>query len=392
MSDEKQKYDNFKTALGDGKTRTIFIGGLVILAVIAVIAYLSIKNSSTKDSTYSEVASIPVVQSSTNDSADGKSSTHVYDKLMQEENAKSAEDAAKNGSSAVPALRASSAQPEPQVQPQQQLPQPQQQSSPQSQSSNTQEEQERKKAYETQVTAMKNQVNLLITSWSPKDHVTFSSKEGSVNGAVVNPAQTQNSATGAQVQASVPTRKGGDTCYAVLDTAVNTDEPSPVTATIQQCGVLDQSKLIGKVDVAQNSQIAQKAQLRFSSINVPGQSTSLPIDAVAIDETTRRTALASDVDNHYFLRYGTLFASAFLSGYGDALIKGGQQEQVVTTTTGAIVQRQAYDTKQLALAGIGNVGKQISNNMGSVFNRPPTIKIDAGIGIGILFMNDLTLK
>jgi len=49
-------------------------------------------------------------------------------------------------------------------------------------------------------------------------------------------------------------------------------------------------------------------------------------------------------------------------------------------------------------AGLGNVGKQASTSMGGVFNRPPTITIDdkknpgAHIGIGIVFMKDLTLK
>jgi len=148
----------------------------------------------------------------------------------------------------------------------------------------------------------------------------------------------------------------------------------------------------GQTGGAQPGARPQRAVLRFTAINVRGQPTSLPLDAVAIDESTRRAALASDVDNHYFVRYGTMFAASFLGGIGDALLRAGQRETVIATTTGPIVSRQAFDTSQLALAGAASVGKQITSNSSGVFNRPPTITIDAGIGIGILFMTDLTLK
>lgn len=390
MSDEKQKYENFKSAMGDGKTRAIFIIGLVIMIAIAVFAVFSFKKSANRGAfPASEVSRLPSVQSNTPDAAH-KPSTPAYDNLIQAENQREAEKAKEGGGSAIPVMRAGVEQ-KPADQPQsQQQPYPQPR-----QDGNNDEEQKRQQAISARAQVMKNQVNLLITAWAPKEHTNMPviARDGKSDTQGQGAASIQGQgAAGAAVSASLtrtPTKKAGDSCYAVLDTAVNTDEPSPVTATILQCGELDQSKIVGKVEVAQN---AQTAVLRFTNINVPGQSTSLPMDGVAIDEATRRTSLATDVDNHYVLRYGSLFASAFLAGFGDALMKGGQNEQIVTTQTGAVVQRQAYDTKQLTLAGVGNVGKQAGANMGSVFNRSPTIKINAGIGIGILFMNDLTLK
>lgn len=390
MADEKQKYENIKAALSDGKTRTIYIGGLVIVLVIAAFSIwsFSAKKSAPRGAPMSEVPKLPSVQNPT--LADAKASTPVYDKLIQEQNQREAEKAKQEGGSAVPVMRGgteqkTAAQPQPQQAP---APQP----LPSQGQDNHEEEQKRQQAIAARAQSMKNQVNLLIAAWAPKEHTNLPvvGKDGQRNDA-----QTQAQAVAASTAATTatatrpPLKKAGDTCYAQLDTAVNTDEPSPVTATIMQCGELNQSKIVGKIEVAQN---AQKAVLRFTNINVPGQATSLPMDGVAIDEGTRRTALASDVDNHYFLRYGSLFASAFLSGFGEALLKGGQDEQIVTTQTGAIVQRKAYDTQQMILAGIGNVGKQAGANIGGVFNRAPTIKIDAGIGIGILFMSDLTLK
>lgn len=391
MADEKQKYENIKAALGDGKTRTIYIGGLLIVVAVAGFSIwsFSAKKSAPRGGVpASEVAKLPTVQPTAPADSAGKGSTPIYDKLIQEQNQREAEKAKQEGGSAVPIMR-SGAEQKPAAQPQpapQAAPQPQYQ-----QDTRHEDEQRRQQAIATRTQAMKNQVNLLITAWAPKEHTNLVvMKEAPRSDAQAGQAGASGTATAVNAATSrPPIKKAGDTCYAVLDTAVNTDEPSPVTATILQCGELDQAKIVGKIEVAQN---AQKAVLRFTNINVPGQPASLPMDGVAIDEATRRTALASDVDNHYFLRYGALFASAFLGGVGEALLKGGQDEQIVTTQTGAVVQRKAYDSKQLVLAGIGNVGKQAGSNMGSVFNRPPTIKIDAGIGIGILFMSDLTLK
>lgn len=397
MADEKQKFENIKAVLGDGRTRTIYIVGLLLVGVVAIFAVWSFagKKSPRHAGTGSEVSKLPNVQNN-HTAPDGspKAATPAYDQLLENQNKEEAERAKREGNSAIPVMRTGVGEkketPAPQ-QPVQPAPQP-----AQAQQADTrqyeEEQRKRQEAINARAQAMKNQVNLLLASWAPKEHVNMpvapkDNQKGS------SPATlTATSTSGAKAQTKEPARKAGDTCYAMLDTAVNTDEPSPVTATIHQCGELNQAKLIGKVEVPQNAQIAQKAQLKFSDINVPGQPTSLPIDAVAIDETTRRTALASDVDNHYFLRYGSLFASAFLAGAGEALLKGGQEEQLVTTTTGAIVQRQAYDSRQLAMAGLGNVGKQASGTMTSMFNRPPTITINAGIGIGILFLKDLTLK
>lgn len=394
------KYNNFKSALADGRTRTIFIGGLVIVVVItmfAIFSYASKKSSTRPSGPASEVARLPTVQ---NDSVEGAphGSTPVYDKLIRDQNDREAEVAKETGGSAVPVMRAGVEKaPEPQkpATPAQTTPPPQQYTPPDT--SRQEEEQKRQQAIAARVQAMKGQVNLLVTAWGPKEHIQIPLQKENQRGESSSGERTAS--TSSAVQSSLasastrePARKAGDTCYAELDTAVNTDEPSPVTATIHQCGELDQAKLVGKVEVAQNAQYSQKAVLHFTTINVPGQPTSLTIDAYAMDEATRRTALASNVDNHYFLRYGSLFASAFMSGFGDALIKGGQSQQLVTTTTGAVVQQDAYTTQQMLLAGLGNVGKQAASNMGNVFNRPATITVNAGIGIGVLFMSDLTLK
>ncbi|KAG0163816.1 hypothetical protein DFQ30_010924 [Apophysomyces sp. BC1015] len=241
---------------------------------------------------------------------------------------------------------------------------------------------------------MAKQVELLITAWQPKDHQSFAvcvQATASTAAAPGNAAGQQLASTGASAVTTAATpggrtvvRAGDPPAFAILNTAVNTDEPGPVTATIVS-GALNGTRLMGKVEVGQN---AQKAGLHFTVASIPGQQNSVAVDAWAIDPKTARSALASDVDNHYLLRYGTFFASSFLGGFGDALLKGGQGQHLIASPSGTVVQTDSYSNKQLVLAGVGNVGKQAGTNMANIINRPATITIDAEIGIGILFMAD----
>lgn len=403
MADEKLKYNNLKTALGDPKTRLIYIVGIILVFAVAIFAVYTLKKKTMSSGEFpaDEVAPLPAVKKN-EPVSDSQRSTPAYQKLIKAENKEEATKAKESGGSALPVLQTAPAQPEHAKADQaHSQPQPKPDESPtETPESRHEEEQKRQLAIKDRLSAMKGQVNLLITSWSPKVHVNLPvvGKADSQQGAITQSVGVSASGVPSTNITRKSSKKAGETCYAELDTFVNTDEPSPVFATIQQCGELDQSILIGKAEIPQNAQYAQKAVLHFTTINVPGQPNSQTVDVVAIDEATRRTALATDVDNHYFLRYGALFGASFLSGFGDALLKGGQNQSIVTTTTGAIVQNTAYNTRQMALAGLGNVGKQLSTNMSGLFNRPSTITIDdkknpgAHIGIGIVFMSDLTLK
>jgi intracellular multiplication protein IcmE len=176
--------------------------------------------------------------------------------------------------------------------------------------------------------------------------------------------------------------KAGDILFAVLDTSVNSDEQSPILATIV-LGELKGSKLLGKFQ-----RVEKKVVLSFSTMSVPDLPRSISINAVAIDPDTARTAVASDVDNHYMLRYGTLFASSFISGLATAISQSGST--VVTEPFGSsVITNPTTTTSEQALIALGNVGTQYANVLGKNFNTPPTVTVNAGESLGILFMSDL---
>ena len=97
--------------------------------------------------------------------------------------------------------------------------------------------------------------------------------------------------------------------FAVLDTSINTDEKgTPIMARIVG-GPYKGGKLFGQFTL-----VDKRVMLSFNILNLPDRDKTISINAVAIDPETARTAMSGEVDNHYLLRYGTFFASAFLSG------------------------------------------------------------------------------
>lgn len=239
---------------------------------------------------------------------------------------------------------------------------------------------------------MYGQASELFSSWLPVPAQAY------VQGATEEPASGAaggqqfagmqmmggGNATAAQNLANADITKAGTILFATLDTGVNSDETSPVLATIVQDGPLHNAKLLGTFQ-----RVDKKVVLQFNVLSVPKLPNSLPINAVAIDPNTARTALASQVDNHYMMRYGMLFASSFASGLGQAFQNSGSQME--TTTFGTVVTLPDLNPTQKAIVALGNVGQQFSGAIAPLFRTPPTVKVNAGGSIGILIMSDLAV-
>lgn len=185
------------------------------------------------------------------------------------------------------------------------------------------------------------------------------------------------------------TIKTGDIMFAVMDTSVNTDEPGPILATVVS-GRLKGSKLIGSFNLPSN---ASKIVIMFNTLSIPGKDKTVQISAYAIDPNTARTALSSETNHHYLQRYGALFASSFMSGMSSAIQSANTTVSVggtggVTNTTVSTIGRSTLDN---ALIALGEVGKAWSKTAQKEMNRPTTVEVYAGTGLGILFTQDVTI-
>lgn len=198
---------------------------------------------------------------------------------------------------------------------------------------------------------------------------------------------TNNSVTGTTQNTQTPVEplaKAGTILNAILETSVNSDEPGPILAKVVS-GPLKGTKLIGSI---QN--VGEKVILQFSTANMPSLSSSVKISAVAIDPNTTRTALASDVDHHYFQRYGILLASSFLSGWAQA-IQQNNQTTTISPITGAVITTPNGNltSRDINRQALGNVGTELAQDTKQRNqNLQPTVTVNSGIAIGIFLVED----
>jgi intracellular multiplication protein IcmE len=239
---------------------------------------------------------------------------------------------------------------------------------------------------------MNGQAQKLLTGWSNVSTQQYQlapapAKENNANNGSSGSSAGGLSATNAQGSDANggPVIKAGSILFAVIQTSINSDENTPIMARIVT-GDLNGSKLLGTFS-RQNKRLL----ITFNLLNDPRYSKSIPINAVAIDPDTARTALSGQVNNHYLLRYGTLFASSFLQGISQAIMNQNVTENCLIGTFGCTVQQTPLNSRQQVLVGFGKVGEAYGQHMGSNFNRAPTVRVPAGTGIGVLVMGDLTL-
>lgn len=209
-------------------------------------------------------------------------------------------------------------------------------------------------------------------------------------GAAGNGSPADNLAAGgdgvAQQQAIVKT---GDIVFAVIDTSINSDEPGPILATIVS-GRLKGSKLIGSFTLPSN---ADKMVISFNTLSVPGSAKTTSVSAYAVDPNTARTALSSRTNHHYFVRYGSLFASSFLNGFGSAFQSANTTVTVGGTGSGNNLTIQngiGRSSLENAVIGLAQVGQSWGQATQQLFATPTTVEVYAGTGIGVLFLQDLT--
>ena len=116
---------------------------------------------------------------------------------------------------------------------------------------------------------------------------------------------------------------------------INTDEPGPVLARVVN-SPLNGSKLIGSMGVT--GPYSESAYISFSTVSIPAMDRSIGLSTVAIDPKTARTALATDVNKHLLLRYGTLIASSFLVGMSDAVLSAIDNPGFEVSESGVIIR------------------------------------------------------
>lgn len=238
--------------------------------------------------------------------------------------------------------------------------------------------------------AMSGQAQQLISSWQPPTMASragteakATGKEGAAGGS------TESTTTTTTTTSAAALIKAGTIQFAVLDTEANSDYPdSPIMATIVD-GKYKGAKLLGKLRTVKGvAGQMDRISLEFTLMNMDAWPKSKGVTAYAIDPDTARTVLASHVNYHYLQRFGAIMATSFIQGYANAITTSSS-----TSTTGifgtSTTHPELSPSNKLAV-GLGQVGQALGNVTQNYVNIPPTVKVDSGVGLGILFMADVS--
>ena len=253
--------------------------------------------------------------------------------------------------------------------------------------------QDRQQRVQQLLTAMSGQAQALVASWQPTKMVHVAgappaSDKGKLplaeKGAGSGKSGSESSSAGEESSSEKPLIKAGTILFGVLDTAVDSDYPdTPVMVTIVQ-GPFKGAKLLGRLSLAQGQ---DRVSLNFNLMDMESWAKTKTTNAFAIDPDTARTVMASSVDHHYLMRYGSLFASSFLQGYAQGVQNAG------TSTTGIFgtsTQNPKLSFGNNIAVALGQVGTTFNGVVQGYVNTPNTVKVNAGVGLGILFMTDVT--
>ncbi|MCX8256570.1 MAG: DotG/IcmE/VirB10 family protein, partial [Beijerinckiaceae bacterium] len=188
--------------------------------------------------------------------------------------------------------------------------------------------------------------------------------------------------------------RAGDTVYATLDRAFNSDDPgAPIFATIHDVdevgiqGPLDGVRMIGTIHYS-----TSQGAIQFEKGYLP-DGRPLEVKGLAISEDTARTGIAKNVDNHELQRYGTLLFATLVQGVGQVgqVLTQNQQQAMVDPNTGLLVSSQKFNPYEAAAGALLPAGQALTAVAAQQFNRPATISAPAGYGLGIVFLEPMVV-
>ncbi len=120
------------------------------------------------------------------------------------------------------------------------------------------------------------------------------------------------------------------------------------------------------------------------------QGRTLPVDAVLVSPETRETAVASSVDHHYGARLLYPSLAAVASGAGQAIALSGSSQ--ASSAFGTASTYKNLNTGEIVGVGVGAAGNNLQQVLNEMAPKGPTVKLDAGVPVGVMFLKDVVDK
>ena len=394
--DDKIKKDNALGLFKNPSTRPVVLMTGAILVGAIVLGAMTLGKTADEVQTGAQVDKIDSVQH-----VPGASSDTAHNDLQRQENERRAAEAARLGRTNMPVITGDTSVNSPLVVPALNQPpaqQPPQTEPPPYNPQGTPAPVTQTRAPEVPVApaaaskTMNDQIAAYLSLWGPRQNEF---QEYKYNGSRDITAERAPSGVNQQVGPQTPLVstaseeskiryvRAGTMIPAVLIIPLNSDSPGPVLAQVSS-GPLAGARLIGQMQKNGDS-----IMVAFTTITKPGWPDTYSVSAMGLDLKSS-SALASDVNHHYFQRYAGMLVGTYLSGYGQAMRQTGNS--TVITPGGIIVDNPTLSTKQIQRSAAGNVLNGVGSEIKGRSNRETTIKVQGKNGqpypIKILFMSN----
>lgn len=171
--------------------------------------------------------------------------------------------------------------------------------------------------------------------------------------------------------------------YARTVLAASSDQGGPVVVEALS-GPVAGSRMTGGFERREDRLV-----VRLDSITLPdGQQQR--IEALVIAPDSMETSVASSVDQHYASRFILPVAAAFVSGLGQAIAQSNTTSNL--SPFGSVTGFSRLNLGQQLGVGAGVAGTQLSDILREAAPKGPTVRLDANVNVGVVFLAPLTVS
>ena len=168
--------------------------------------------------------------------------------------------------------------------------------------------------------------------------------------------------------------------YAHPILALNSDQSSP--AVFQA----DSGPIAGDRMIGSFSRQGDRLIIRVNSIIDKGEEISA--DGVVIAPDTMEASVASDVDQHYLMRFALPAAAAFVQGLGQAIATTSNTAAVLSPFGGATTTTHLDLNQQLGVAA-GAAAGQIGSVLNQAAPKSATVSLEPNVAVGVVFLSNV---
>lgn len=182
--------------------------------------------------------------------------------------------------------------------------------------------------------------------------------------------------------------QAGNVLYGANQMTVNTDLDSRVVFNLMglpHTHPLYRGTAQGKVTLKYDHIVIAVTSL------CPEKKECYPVQALAVDPTTRSASVTGEIDKHYWYRFGGLTLASLVQG---AAIAVGESRDRTDTydEAGKIVSYSGLDGKELMIRAAEPLGEALSGVFMENVNRPYTGTIAYGEEVGIFLFEDVVIR